>query len=86
MRKNSKEYFINIIRTNANEGIQFLRTVEKPNGVQKIAYDQSHDFLNYFGLSGGKKYPLSYLKEQAEYSVIVLNALLSGKRQEGFIC
>jgi hypothetical protein len=86
MRKNSKDYFINTIRSNADQGIQFLRTVEKPNGIQKIAYDESHRMLNYFGITGGKKYPLKYLKEQSVYSLIVLNSMLTGEKQEGFIC
>lgn len=85
MRKNSKDYFINIIRTNAGKGIEFLRTVDKPNGIQKIAYNECHKMLDYYGLIGGKKYKLSHIKEQAEYSEAVLNTILTGKNQEGFL-
>jgi hypothetical protein len=85
MRKNSKEYFIQIIRTNAGKAIEFLSNAGSRNKIQEYAYDESHKLLNYYGLTSGKKYALKYLKEIAEYSEIVLNVMLTGKNQEGFL-
>lgn len=83
MRKNSKEYFINIIRTSAGKGVQFVsentKNSVKNSGIQLMGYNECHKLLQYFPLIAGKKYSLKYLKEQSVYAENVLQSILENR-------
>lgn len=78
-RKNTKAYYIAIIRTNAGEVIEQRKHLEGSEGLRNMCYDEAYRMLDYFGLSSGKRYKLDYLKEEAEYSEKLLETFYEGK-------